>query len=81
MERELLKCGELLEHEAAYLAESLPVSRRRPHHLLDPLDVVVGEAEELEYALDEVVPDPLVLRCPRATPRPSVCGGEWGRWA
>jgi len=46
-----------VEHEPTDLAKPLPVSRQRPHHLLDPLDVVVGGAEELEDALDGVLPE------------------------
>ena len=46
-----------MEDEAANLSEPLPVSGQRPDHLLEPRDVVVRGAEELEQALDRVLPE------------------------
>lgn len=77
--REPLDRGELVELVSSNLAEPLPVAGQRPHHLLDPRDVVVGGAEELEHALDGVLPEHPGAAAPE--PRgdlrePRVRGGE-----
>jgi hypothetical protein len=60
-----------VEDETADLAKPFSVACQRPHHLLYPLDVVVGGAEELENALDGILPEH-----PRAAP--SDPGGDLG---
>jgi hypothetical protein len=49
--------GETVKHEPAYLTEPLAIACQHPHHLLDPLDVVVGGTDELKDAFHGVLPE------------------------